>query len=229
MHPARGEPLETRVEYAAVVSSVMMADSNVEDSELADLRNLCRELDLPEERIEEILAGGRAMAPEKLTERLRNLRGSKLRYLVLTDMVVLGHADGRYSMDERKRVRSFAMVMGVTEDQVVAIEKKVIDRTNEREQIKSMIEERAEEQAPWPLWARALPLLLASLVPVIVLLLVMPSATMDFFTINAGLANLGLGYGPVPGLGVVMLLAVTTWFIANWAVGVSLGRGAPER
>ncbi len=229
MHPARSEPLASRLAYAAVVATLATADKDVDVSELEDVRLLCKDLDIPDDAVDGIVARARRGDHDDIVVELRRLRESPLRFTVLTDMVVLGFADGRYSMDERRRVRAYATVLGVPDDQVVAIEQRVIERTQERRAIEEVVEAYAEGKDPWPMWANLAAGAAAGVVSTGALFAAMPAtADNQFARVTEGLSTLAFGMGPIAGFAAVLALAVLTWAGTAYAISLRIGKRMPS-
>lgn len=229
MHPALAEPVEIRRAYATVVATLSASDGEVDDAELDDLRKLCADLHLVDDDLGQVLDAARHASHERLVEHLRALRPTTLRFTVLTDLIVHGFADGRYSIDERKRVRGYAMVLGVTEEQLAQLEQKVVDRNAERRAERLVTDRDVPIVAPSPLprWALLLPVVVASLVPVLLLAVLLPGGRADGLAWSAALARLGVGFGPAGGAVVVMGLATATWWLTARALAATLARSAP--
>ena len=153
-HPAISEPIGPRTDYACMVASIAAADGVIEPTEIDDIVELCLQLQLPEHVHGQVVAFAKDPKPELLRQTLWRLRGSHLRFTLVTDMVVLGMADGTYDQPEATKVRSLAKVMDVTDEQVQAIEDMVARRWESQRLIQS--EPLEEGGAPPSLRAEAL-------------------------------------------------------------------------
>lgn len=226
-HPARGEAVEARVAYAKAVAALAQADGEVSVEELSDLKKLCTDMDLDDAQTAAVLDFANEPDSRAVRDTLRALRLSNLRFTLVTDMVVLGLADGTYSLDERKQVRSVAGVMGIDEDQVVGIEQYVLGKAHaDRDKQRRMDEIRALDVEDVPLSTLGeLAARLAALgVPVGAILVASPLDELSYTAVQAGLSTLGLGMGPVPGVGIAFGMGMGTFFGVRW-----LARQAQQR
>jgi uncharacterized tellurite resistance protein B-like protein len=124
-HPTLYASMGERVDYACVLGAYMAADEPLDPDDRKRLRELCHEIGLPPQALDKVLASVDE-PPEKLRERLFRLRESTLRLMLVRDMVMLGFADGRYDVSERRRVRGLAALMLVGEDKIKRIEDEVV-------------------------------------------------------------------------------------------------------
>ena len=120
-HVALKIPLIERVHYLSIVASMAAADASLSSDELAMLRTLCADLQLPPHETEQVMET--AHHPTASLERhLEGLKSSELKYGLLTDCIALAYSDGVYEDDEKVEVRSLARALEVSEEQLVALE-----------------------------------------------------------------------------------------------------------
>lgn len=205
-HPALAEDPEVRADYACLVARIALADGTFCDDEADDLRGLCEQLELDDTLTEDVLSYARAPDQARVRKALDHLKGSALRFTLVTDMVVLGLADGRYSMPERKQVRGIATAMGVTEEQVTEIERYVLDRSHKKadREADSTWSDELDDDSPLSISGEIVSRLAAVGVPAAALVAVTPLDEVGFAAVHAGLKTLGLGLGAPPGVGVLL-------------------------
>ena len=208
-HEARSLPLSERVDYLMIVASMAGVDVVLEPTETKRLRELCGELDLPEEETKAILMASHR--PTATIERhLEGLRGSPLRFVLLSDCVSLAFADGEYGKDEQHEVKALATALEVTSEQLDAIEECV-------RAVRAAAEAKGEvdhQKAGAVLAAR-----LASVgIPVGVVAGV-SAFSLEMAGVSSGLAALGMGLGIATGFGAAIGLGVGTYVGVRWLKG----------
>lgn len=206
-HPARGESLEARVNYACVVAALAAADGDVSEAELKDLHGLCNQLGIPPHAVGGVSTFADHPEPTRIRDALVELRDSELRFTLVTDMVVLGIADGTYDMRERKQVRGLASVMGISEDQVLAIESFVLERAETQRRMEVLAQATADEidlEQPTTLMGELAARFAAVGVPAAAVVGMSPVDDLGVLGLQAGLSHLGLGLGVAPGVGVAV-------------------------
>lgn len=120
-HEAMSVPLPERIDYLTVIASMVGADVVLDPAELEQIRSLCRALEIPDEDARKILET--AQRPTRsIVRHVENLRGSNLRFALLTDCIALAYADGDYAKGERKEIMGLAAELGVTSEQISALE-----------------------------------------------------------------------------------------------------------
>ena len=120
-HPALAVPLSERVDYLTVIASMAGADVVLDQSELEKLQELCRALEIPEEQAEKIVETARRPT-HTIARHIESLRSSDLRLSLLTDCLAIAYADGEYAKGEKEEIMALAAQLGVTGEQVAALE-----------------------------------------------------------------------------------------------------------
>ncbi|MCB9680705.1 MAG: TerB family tellurite resistance protein [Alphaproteobacteria bacterium] len=221
-HPAMYESLEARRTYARLVGAIVTADDVVTADELRAMRDLCRRLALAPSVADEIVDACRRPDSGDMREQLYALRDSDLRFTLLTDMVVLGHADGKYDVTERRQVRALAALMLVRDDQVLAIEQTIADAFGHGTMDDSGPDDDVEDARL--AWTAELAARLAAVgVPVSAVAVLAPAGKAPLIALGMGLSTLGAGMGALPGLGVAVGLGVGSFLgvraLYRFAVG----------
>jgi uncharacterized tellurite resistance protein B-like protein len=208
-HQALELTLDERVDYLAVVASIAAADARLQNSEKAKLRELGRSLDLPEDRMREVLDV--AERPTGSVERrLDRLKDSDLRFALLTDCIFLAHADNDFGDDEKEEIGRLGTALGVSGEQLAALVEYVVTaRAAARSDDTAAQQHRGEELAG-KLAALGIPLGAVSLASALGL------ATSGA---SSGLAALALGFGAASGFGLVLGVGVGTFMGVRWLRG----------
>jgi len=120
-HEALAVPLAARIDYLMIIASMAGADVVLAAEETDKLRQLCRELELPDADAARVLTA--AHSPTAKVERhLEALTASPLRFTLLSDCLALAYADGEYSKGERKEIHALARALQIDDAQVTALE-----------------------------------------------------------------------------------------------------------
>lgn len=120
-HEALSVPLPERVDYLTVIASLVGADVALDPDELEQVRSLCKVLEVPDAEAEKIVETARRPT-HSVVRHIDSLKGSHLRFALLTDCIALAYADGEYAKGERTEILSLAHQLGVTDEQVAALE-----------------------------------------------------------------------------------------------------------
>lgn len=120
-HEALSVPLPERIDYLTVIASMVGADVVLDPAEIEQLKALCRALEVPDPDAQKILETAQ-LPTRSVVRHVENLRQSDLRFALLTDCIALAYADGDYAKGERKEIMDLAAELGVTGDQVSALE-----------------------------------------------------------------------------------------------------------
>jgi uncharacterized tellurite resistance protein B-like protein len=209
-HPALQLPSEERAAYLRIVASLAAADGVVSDAEIAHLRGACGDLGLSEAEIGTVIAAAEEPDQAKLDEDLRLLRGSTLKFTLLSDLLFIAHADDTYSEEERNEVFAIGDALGINEGQRLAVNRYVAAmlkanraRGFEADDLKKLGGEVAAGLA-------------ATGVPIAAVAASGSVAGLSTAGITSGLAALGMGLGVTTGIGVVVGIGVASYFGVRW-------------
>lgn len=209
-HPLLEYPDHEKKAYLCVVASIASADNDVSDQEIANLRTLCRKVELSSRARAEVMAAAECPQAAPIKQYLDHLRESDLRYTLLADMMFLALADRDFSSEERSEVAQIAMVLGINSEQVKAIEEYVRAYLDLKGDASTTPEEL--KQATGDVLAG----LAAAGVPVAAVAVSGTVWGLSTAGIISGLTALGLGFGLAPGLGVVVAIGVASFFGVRW-------------
>lgn len=214
-HEALGLPLSERVDYLIIVASMAGADVALKQEETDKLRALCKELGLPEEETKKVLTASES-ATASVERHLESLKTSPLRFSLLSDCVSLAYADGTYEKSEKSEIRALAAQLGVTEEQLSAIEA-FVATCHEAARTGSASAKAGEEIAER----------LAQVGVPIGVMAAISAVGLEMTGAATGLAALGTGLGIATGAGAVFGLGVGTYMGVRW-LQKRLSHGAPS-
>jgi uncharacterized tellurite resistance protein B-like protein len=120
-HAARDLPEERRYDYLVAIASVVCADGEVAEPELAVLRTLCDVLALPPGTCQKVLDGAKTPDLARVQEILANFRDEPLRFALMTDAILVTYADNKVAAGESKEIAEFADALGMTTSQAAMI------------------------------------------------------------------------------------------------------------
>ncbi len=107
--------------YISAIASIATADRSASEEELDFLEALADASDLsPEQRLN-VRDAALETSPEILKSNLDTLKGSELRFSLLTDLVAFAESDNDYSDQERKNIENIASYLGINQQQYSAI------------------------------------------------------------------------------------------------------------
>jgi uncharacterized tellurite resistance protein B-like protein len=126
VHPARTLPEPERVDYLIAVASLVIADSHVDEAELAIMRRLCRALDVTPASEERVIEAAKSPDRAKVESVLHDVsRDVPLRVSLLADAIVVAFADGRLARAETAEIAALARKLSVSPAQAVLIARSV--------------------------------------------------------------------------------------------------------
>lgn len=207
-HEALGVPLAERIDYLTVIASMAGADVVLDRSELDQLEALCRALEIPAEAAEKIVDTAR-QPTRTVVRHIENLRSSPLRFALLTDCIALAYADGKYVAGERAEIHTLASELGVTEEQVAALEETYLT-LHSREIAEQDRKHHGASAVAARLAAAGIPLGIAGGISAFGL-----SAT----GAASGAAAVALGFGVATGFGAVLGAGLGTIVGVRWLAG----------
>ncbi|MCB9681647.1 MAG: TerB family tellurite resistance protein [Alphaproteobacteria bacterium] len=124
-HVAVEAPLDERMAYATLVASMAAAGGAPNEAETLDVDRLCRALDLPDHAADALLAAALAPDGTAVSQAVRVLRASPLRFTVLSDVLAVAWVDDSYDEAERDAASGLALALGIGDAQLRALERTV--------------------------------------------------------------------------------------------------------
>ena len=103
--------------YLGAVASIATADRTATEEELEYIEALCLSADLSEGQEAIVKRAATEMTEEDLKRCLDVLKGSELRFSLVSDMIAFSQADQNYSEEEKHSVEKVAAYLGVNQQQ----------------------------------------------------------------------------------------------------------------
>jgi uncharacterized tellurite resistance protein B-like protein len=114
-----------KVAYLGALAGLATADREASTDEIEQLREIAHAAGLSNEDEQNILQAAKDMSGNDLKNHLDVLKGSPLRYSLITDLISLAKADGNYTDEERKMIEKVAKYLNVSENQFAALDQLV--------------------------------------------------------------------------------------------------------
>ncbi|WP_262907791.1 TerB family tellurite resistance protein [Hymenobacter sp. 15J16-1T3B] len=108
--------------YLSVIASLATADRQASQQESEFLSQMAQVMGLSPQATQQVAQAAQDSNNETIKANLDQLRGSNLRYSLVTDLVSFARADGAYANDEEAMVNKISQYLGVNQQQVQTIE-----------------------------------------------------------------------------------------------------------
>ena len=108
---------EEKGAYLTAIASIATADTQVSEEEIEGIQALCQSADLSDAQTAEVLSAAETTDSEKLRRSLDIIKGSELKYALVTDLISFAKLDSDYSEAEQKSVQSISEYLGVNQNQ----------------------------------------------------------------------------------------------------------------
>lgn len=107
--------------YLGAIASIATIDRNASEEELEYLEALCDASDLSHENERAVIQAAKDPSNISLQKCLDTLKGSELRFSLITDIIAFAKADNNYSTEEQQKVKEIASYLQVNENQYSTI------------------------------------------------------------------------------------------------------------
>ncbi|GGF02177.1 TerB family tellurite resistance protein [Hymenobacter cavernae] len=114
------EPEKTA--YLSVIASLASADRQASQAEVEFLQQLSQAAGLSAGATQQVIAAAQDSTNQSVQHNLDMLRGSDLRFSLITDLISFARADGAYSNDEEAMVNKIASYLGINQQQQQTLE-----------------------------------------------------------------------------------------------------------
>lgn len=118
---------QEKAAYLSVIASLASADREASPAEIEFLQQLAQSTNLSTGATQQVLNAAKDATNQSIKQNLDALRGSDLRFSLVTDLISFARADGAYSNDEEAMVNKMASYLGVNQQQQQALEQ-VVDQ-----------------------------------------------------------------------------------------------------
>lgn len=113
--------------YLSAIAALATADRQASAPEAEFLQHLGQQAGLPDEAIRQVLVAADDASNQRVQQNLDMLKGSDLRFSLITDLISFARADGAYSNDEEAMIAKMAQYLGVNPEQKQTLES-VVDQ-----------------------------------------------------------------------------------------------------
>ncbi|MDO7874495.1 TerB family tellurite resistance protein [Hymenobacter sp. ASUV-10] len=108
--------------YLSAIASLASADRQASPAEAEFLQALTQQAGLSDGAAQQVVAAAQDSTNETVKQNLDALKGSDLRFSLITDLISFARADGAYANDEEAMVGKMAAYLGVNPEQKQALE-----------------------------------------------------------------------------------------------------------
>ena len=198
-----------RIDYLCVVASIASVDGNTSDDEILNLRKICKSVKISSKGIGTVIAAAENPVKTDIAKTIKALASSKLRFTLLTDLILLCYADDNYSKKEHKEIERIASKLNIKEDQVVAMENyaKAILKAQKSGNTAEDLTKLGGDVAAG---------LASAGIPIAAVAVSGSVFGLSAAGMASGLAALGLGLGMATGIGAVAVIGVGSYFAVRW-------------
>lgn len=113
---------QEKTAYLSSIAALATADRQATAPEAEFLQHLGQQAGLSDDAIRQVLAAADDSNNQTVQRNLDALKGSDLRFSLVTDLISFARADGTYSADEEAMVAKMAQYLGVNPEQKQALE-----------------------------------------------------------------------------------------------------------
>ena len=122
------EPEKTA--YLSAIASLATADREASATETEFLQRLAQQAGLSQGSTQQVLAAASDATNQSIQQNLDQLKGSDLRFSLVTDLISFARADGAYSNNEEAMVSKMAEYLGINHEQKQTLENVVDQAAN---------------------------------------------------------------------------------------------------
>jgi len=121
---------QEKTAYLSTIASLASADREASPAEIDFLQQLAQSSGLSGGAAQQVLSAAQDSSNESIKQHLDTLRGSDLRFSLVTDLISFARADGAYSNDEEAMVNKISSYLGINQQQKQALEQVVDQASN---------------------------------------------------------------------------------------------------
>jgi uncharacterized tellurite resistance protein B-like protein len=116
---------EEKGAYLGAIASIATADRQATEEEAEYIGALADSAQLSQAQRNAVMQAANGLSAEDLKRCLDILKGSELRFSLITDMISFAEADQNYSAEERKSVEKIAQYLNINQQQFAALDQVV--------------------------------------------------------------------------------------------------------
>jgi uncharacterized tellurite resistance protein B-like protein len=115
--------------YLSTIASLASADRQASGAETQFLQALAQQAGLSGGATQQVLAAAQDASNQSIQQNLDALKGSDLRFSLITDLISFARADGSYANDEEAMISKMAQYLGINPEQKQTLET-VVDQAS---------------------------------------------------------------------------------------------------
>jgi len=116
--------------YLSAIAALATADRQASAPEAEFLQRLTQQAGLSQGAAQQVLQAAQSSSNQTIQQNLDALKGSDLRFSLITDLISFARADGAYSNEEEAMVSKMASYLGVNAEQKATLENVVDQAAN---------------------------------------------------------------------------------------------------
>jgi uncharacterized tellurite resistance protein B-like protein len=124
-HPLKKYSEKEKIAYLSIVATLVLADNNIADEEISNIRSLCKDIELSDEGIAKIISVTENPDTAPINEFIDVMRSSDLKYTLLCDMYFLAYADNKVELYELKHINDIGYKLNLSREQIYVIKRYV--------------------------------------------------------------------------------------------------------
>ncbi|MBD2769148.1 TerB family tellurite resistance protein [Hymenobacter sp. BT664] len=121
---------EEKTAYLSAIASLATADRQASEAETQFLQALTQQAGLSDGGMQQVLSAAHDPSNQRIQQYLDVLKGSDLRFSLVTDLISFARADGAYANDEEAMINKMAQYLGINQEQRQALETVVDQAAN---------------------------------------------------------------------------------------------------
>ena len=118
---------QEKTAYLSTIASLATADRQASGAETQFLQALAQQAGLSGGATQQVLAASQDATNESIQQNLDALKGSDLRFSLITDLISFARADGSYANDEEAMISKMSQYLGINAEQKQTLEN-VVDQ-----------------------------------------------------------------------------------------------------
>ncbi len=108
--------------YLSAIASLATADRQASGAELEFLQALAQQAGLSGGATQQVLAAAQDATNQTIKQNLDALKGSELRFSLITDLISFARADGSYANEEEEMITKMSQYLGINQQQQQTLE-----------------------------------------------------------------------------------------------------------
>ena len=110
-------PEQEKTAYLSALAALATSDREASEEELEHLRQIANDAGLLETNEEQIINAARDVSGKNLKDSLDVLKGSDLRYGLITDLIAIAQADESYTAQEKENIGKVSRYLNINDNQ----------------------------------------------------------------------------------------------------------------